>query len=76
MTDAMRPIQKDEPLMKAYEEWKASPHYTSTLTWAKHFAIQPNQDGSLTVSHQHTEGSLWGAFMMGWKAAGGKIDSR
>jgi hypothetical protein len=76
MNDVSGPLAKDHPLMVAWNEWKASPHYGSALTWAQHFAIQPTADGKLTVSHQHTEGSLWAAFMMGFKAGGGDITAR
>lgn len=46
----------DSPLMKAWDAYKATEEYRNTRTWAGVPA--------------HTEGSLWSAFVEGYKAAG------
>jgi hypothetical protein len=68
MSENQRALAKDEPLMVAWEAYKATPAFANTLTWAQHCAIQPRQDGTLAITHPSTEGSLWGAFMAGWKS--------
>jgi hypothetical protein len=55
--EVMAPVPKDSPLMKAWESYKAGPNYKNTRNWA--------------VNPDHTEGSLWAAFVKGWSAAGG-----
>jgi len=52
---AMTPVAKDHPLMKAWEIYKRDEEYVNTVRWAR--------------SADHTEGSLWAAFMAGWTAA-------
>lgn len=50
------PIAKDDPLMKAWEAYKATDDFANTRHWA--------------LKEPHTEGSLWAAFMAGWLARG------
>lgn len=64
----MAPVSKDDPLMIAWETYKATPAYGNNLAWATHFSIQGSQNGSLSIKHPHTEGSLWGAFVEGFNA--------
>lgn len=45
------PLAKDHPDMIAWEAYKATPGYANTLRWA--------------TEAQHTEGSLWAAFIAG-----------
>lgn len=52
-------LPKDAPLMVAWEAYKATDDYANTRRWATHA--------------EHTEGSLWGAFMAGYFAAQGWI---
>lgn len=49
------PVDRDSPLMKAWEQYKASEDFNNTKTWAAIAA--------------HTVGSLWAAFSAGFAAA-------
>ena len=49
------PVPQNHPLMIAWNVYKATDDYQNTHRWAVHA--------------QHTEGSLWGAFEQGWRAA-------
>lgn len=51
----MAPVPKDDPLMIAWEAYTATDKYANTKRWAIH--------------PEHVEGSLWAAFMEGFKAA-------
>lgn len=67
MSDAQRAIRDDEPLMQAWTAYKATDDFANTKKWAtdvKWIGSDP----------EHAVGQLWGAFVAGWKAAGGKID--
>lgn len=50
--DIMAPLPADDPRLKAWEAYKATPEYANTRRWAVHY--------------DHTEGSLWAAFLAGW----------
>ena len=52
---AETPISNDSPLMKWWNEYKDSESYKNSKRWA--------------VNPEHTEGSLWAAFVAGWEAA-------
>lgn len=54
MSEAMAPVPEDHPLMVAWKAYKESPDYANTKKWAMH--------------EEHTEGSLWAAFMAGFAA--------
>ena len=54
MTEAMAQVPADHPLMIAWKAYKESPDYANTKKWATH--------------EEHTEGSLWAAFMAGFAA--------
>jgi hypothetical protein len=49
------PVSPDSPLMKAWEAYKATDEYANTAYWA--------------LQSQHTQGSLWAAFVRGYEAA-------
>jgi len=53
--NVMTPVDKDSPLSKAFEEWKKSEDYSNSLKWA--------------VIPEHSEGTLWNAFMRGFLSA-------
>ena len=55
MSDAMQPVPKDSPLMKAWEEYKASADYANSCKWARH------------ASDEFVDGSLWAAFAEGFR---------
>jgi hypothetical protein len=48
----MIPIASDAPVMKAWEVYKATDDYANTKRWA--------------LESEHTDGSLWAAFLQGW----------
>lgn len=50
----MQQVAKDAPLMIAWEAYKATEDYANTKRWA--------------TKPEHTEGSLWAAFMAGFNA--------
>ncbi len=52
---AMTPVSNDDPLMVAWNEYKASEEYQYTKKWA--------------AFEEHVDGSLWAAFLAGWSAA-------
>jgi hypothetical protein len=51
-------MRPDEPLMVAWTAYQETEDYKSTIRWAG----------------ECNKGNLWGAFMAGYKAAGGKVD--
>lgn len=57
---AMRAVGEDEPLMIAWTTYKQTPAYANSLKWA-------NQ------GEPYAEGSLWAAFVEGFKAGGGTV---
>jgi hypothetical protein len=57
MSAPQKPIPEGAPLMQAWLAYKGTPEFANTLSWA----------GKLN------EGSLWAAFVEGWKAAGGEM---
>jgi hypothetical protein len=52
----MAPVPANHPLMIAWTEYEASPDYARSYGWAKKGA-------------EYVEGSLWAAFVEGFKAA-------
>lgn len=51
---AMQPLRADDPRMIAWNAYRESDDFQNTKRWA----TQPD----------HTEGSLWAAFLRGWEA--------
>jgi hypothetical protein len=51
----MSPVPKADPLMVAWEAYRQTDDYANTKQWA--------------IQADHTEGSLWAAFMAGFQAA-------
>jgi hypothetical protein len=79
---ASQPCPPDHPLRKAWDAYKATWAYENSLGWALQIAPMV-QAGSPDANHQrrfeimpfeqrkrHAEGSLWAAFMEGYRAAG------
>lgn len=50
-----RLLEKDHPLMEAWETYVGTEDYVNSFKWAAH--------------EQHRMGSMWGAYMAGWIAA-------
>lgn len=48
-------VPADHPMMIAWEKYKTSPEYANSFKWAQH--------------KQHRTGSMWAAFVEGYKAA-------
>lgn len=48
-------VPENAPLMLAWKKYRASPEFTNSLKWAQ--------------QAEHTEGSLWAAFVEGWMTA-------
>jgi hypothetical protein len=55
MSEVMRAVAADEPVMIAWTAYKATAEFASTWNWAAH--------------DKHREGSLWAAFEQGFSAA-------
>jgi hypothetical protein len=49
------PVPKDDPLLKAWGQYKTTEDYANTRNWALH--------------EPHVDGSLWAAFSHGWLLA-------
>ncbi len=56
----MAALSKDDPRMIAWTQYKHSDDYVNAKRWA--------------TFEQHTEGSLWAAFIAGFEAASEKRD--
>lgn len=69
MSDAMQALPKDHPMMIAWEHYKATEDYANTKKWACAARVEDHDDLSLVITYPHTEGSLWGAFTAGYRAA-------
>jgi hypothetical protein len=48
-------LPKNDPMMIAWESYVSLAEYKNTRSWAKH--------------DEHVDGSLWAAFVAGWKAS-------
>ena len=55
----MTQVDKKSRLWLAWSHYLVSDEYANTRKWALH--------------EQHVDGSLWGAFMTGFLAAGGRL---
>lgn len=62
MSAASTPIPIDHPLFLAWVDYKASEDFENSAKWA--------------LDPQHTEGSMWAAFMNGWQARDGVVPNR
>ena len=51
----MTPVPKDDPMMKAWEEFKQTPAYANAKSWA--------------ANPHHLEGSLWALYSQGFRDA-------
>jgi len=72
MSDVMAKLPDDSPLMIAWNAYRATDGYANVLKWARHVKVQERETNALIeIQHPHTEGSLWAAFMAGYKAAQG-----
>jgi len=59
----MTPVPKDHPLRIAWDLYQSTEDYANNLRWAETAKVE--------VTHPNTVGSLWGAFMEGYKAGSG-----
>lgn len=76
MSDVQGAVPKDHPLMVAWNAYKLTEDYANTLRWAKTPTLRFDAEavgGAHVLDHPYTEGSLWGAFVAGFKAAGGNV---
>ncbi len=55
MSDVSEELPPDSPLRVAFDKYKATSEYANTRRWALH--------------ERHVDGSLWAAFMAGFRAA-------
>lgn len=55
MSSSMQACKPDDPLWLAWQHYVTTEEFANSRKWATH--------------EEHTEGSLWGAFMAGWLAA-------
>ena len=78
--NAMAPCPPNSPLMKAWEAYQATDDFKNSYKWATaaiEYVVLP-EPSDPKANHftedsyrQFVQGSLWAAFMQGWKAAGG-----
>jgi len=66
---AMTPMAKDDPLMIAWEVYKATDEAKNSKYWAAHVTVDNPRDSQATISHLHLEGALWAVFAAGYNAA-------
>jgi hypothetical protein len=77
MNEVMQKLDDNDPLMIAWKAYQASAEYANTSRWAKHIQIDAvDADGLLNIKHPHVEGSLWAAFMTGYRAAQSEGEKR
>lgn len=64
-------LPDDHPMMIAWEEYRATPEAKNSDKWARHIEVSQGEalQGQIIVSHPHTTGSLWAAFVAGYEAA-------
>jgi hypothetical protein len=67
MSDVMQALPKDSPIMKAWDEYVASPEFANSKRWAEAITVVAKDDQQV-VAHPHLEGSLWAAFTAGIRA--------
>lgn len=82
---AMTPCPADHPLMKAWNEYRATEDYANSYNWATRFIPEddPAEVERVRASGANyfgreqrlsaVEGSLWAAFSAGFAGAGGNI---
>ncbi len=85
MTDAMTPVANDDPMMVAWNAYKAGDEFANTKKWALTIApmVQvgtPNADRvraceimNIEQRERNVDSSLWAAFAAGFAAANGKM---
>ena len=56
-------LSANDPLMKAWETYKLTPHFANTRKWATDIDWL-KQDAS------NADGQLWAAFEAGWRSRG------
>ena len=64
-------VPDDDPMMIAWEAYRATEEARNTFKWARHIEVAQGDalQGQIIVSHPHTTGSLWAAFVAGYQAA-------
>lgn len=68
-----QPVPKDDPLMIAWEAWKASESYPNARKWATAFTTECEPNG-VKITHPHLDGAFWAAFICGWNARADRGD--
>src|ERR1700730_12440436 len=81
--NAVAPCPPDSAIMKAWEDYQDTADLENSYKWATRYIPQDDpeeieriqQSGANPWTHQMkiqvVQGSLWAAFMQGWKDAGG-----
>lgn len=75
---AQAALPKDDPMLVAFERYKATSEYANSKHWALRVApmFQAGEGRDATCDlmpleqrARHVDGSLWAAFVEGWNAA-------
>lgn len=79
-SEAMAPCPPDSDLMKAWTAYQATDDFKNSFHWVTTrqrkplVAPAPGANGVTDANRdQWAQGSMWAAFMAGFKAAGGKV---
>lgn len=67
----MTPVSPDDPLMIAWTAYKSTEDFSNSLKWAMAYEYSAGRPIAESQRVAHAEGSLWAAFMQGFKAASG-----
>ncbi len=66
MSDTQTEVPADDPMRAAWERYKETDEYKNSRKWATEL-VRTNRD-SVTFQARHVDGSMWAAFVEGWKA--------
>jgi hypothetical protein len=67
MGEVQAQVPKDDPLMIAWEAYRATESFAVAKKWAETFEVR-YCDNEVKVRHPHIDGSLWAMFVAGFKA--------
>lgn len=59
--EVQTPVPEDHPMMRSWNEYKATESYKNTRKWA--------------LDDRHVDGSLWAAFLAGYQEGSGNDGS-
>lgn len=69
MSEATK-LPDDDPRIIEWNAWKQTGDFANALHWAQRTVISNCEaDDQLKIEHPYTEGSMWGAFAAGFRAA-------